>query len=35
MLHEYDPAWQYVVVISEEDDSIHAYKVGFVDPTDN
>jgi hypothetical protein len=32
MLRAYDPAWQYVVVISEEDDSIHAYTVGIVDP---
>jgi hypothetical protein len=32
MVGEYDPIWQCVVVISEEDDSIHAYKVGLVDP---
>jgi hypothetical protein len=32
MVREYDPSWQCVVVISEEDDSIHAYKVGLVDP---
>lgn len=33
MVREYDPAWQCVVVISEEDDSIHAYKVRLVDPS--
>ena len=32
MVREYDPSWQCVVVISDEDDSIHAYKVGLVDP---
>jgi hypothetical protein len=33
MVREYDPIWQCVVVISAEDDSIHAYKVGLVDPS--
>jgi len=32
MVREYDPSRQCVVVISDEDDSIHAYKVGLVDP---
>jgi hypothetical protein len=35
MVREYDPSWQFVVVIAEQDDSIRAYKVGFVDPSGN
>jgi hypothetical protein len=35
MVHEYDPSWQVVVVIAEQDDSIRAYKTGFVDPSGN
>jgi hypothetical protein len=33
MVGEYDPVWQCVVVLSEQDDSIHAYKVALVDPS--
>jgi hypothetical protein len=33
MVREYDPTWQCVVVIAEQDDSIHAYKVALVDPS--
>jgi hypothetical protein len=32
MVREYDPTWQSVVVIPEQDDSIHAYKVALVGP---
>ena len=35
MVREYDPSWQLVVVIAEQDDSIRAYKVGFADPSSN
>jgi hypothetical protein len=35
MVREYDPSWQLVVVIAEQDDSIRAYKVGFVHPSGN
>jgi hypothetical protein len=33
MVDEYDLAWQCLVVISEQNDSIHAYKVALVDPS--
>lgn len=35
MIDRYDPTWQAVVVISEEDDSIHGYTVGFGDAESN